>query len=291
MAGYLADKRRIWYNDKKVKLGAQSWIEPQGAVSVFEDFLGTFAHLTVATGPPRTTEAWNWAVAQSGTPTTNANFSTSAGAPTAGHGGWLAGSVDNVDAEIDEIAIGSGVSTEAPWMSVARAGTSTLVVEWGFVVPTALTARQYFAGFSDDPTEGTTTNGPVNIQTAYTTVTPATDAAGWLLSSLATNPTIWKYGSVNAGTDATVAAATEGVTAVVDCYTVCRVEIDSAGNAYFLQSIASASTVGRQEPTLIGATTLAVATTALLVPIFTAAATTTTAVEWELDYCFAACPR
>src|SRR5262245_3193730 len=49
---------------------------------------------------------------QSGTPITAAAISGSAGDPAAGYGGWVAGSTDDVDAEIDELAIG-GLGTGA----------------------------------------------------------------------------------------------------------------------------------------------------------------------------------
>jgi len=267
--------------NKRINLKAASWIEPQGSIVVFEDFL-----MDVLADDPLVT------VTQAGTPTTAAAVDGTAGAPSAGHGGWVAGSVDNVDAEIDEVAIGGlGTGAGNPWMMPERAGNGLMVCEWGFVIPVALTARQYYAGLSDDPVEGTTTNGALNIQTAYTLVDVATDAAGWIFSSLATAPTIWKWASTLAGAGSTVAATTEGVTGVVDQYTVCRVEVDALGNAYFHQSISGATTNGRKDPTYRGTNALAVTPTVALLPMFSAAATTTTAVEWEIDYVFAATPR
>lgn len=270
--GQINDRGFLVEYTKPIRFLRGGWLEPRGSVCLLEDFIAD----TVAEDSTVT-------INQSGTPTTAAAISATAGAPTAGHGGWLAGSVDNVDAEIDEIALGA-----KPWLSVARADTSVVVAEAGFVVPTALTARQYFFGFSDDETEGTATNGPLNIQTGVTIVDVATDAVGFIMSSLATDADGYYYANTNAGTQSTNGTAS-GLTAVVDDYTVLRVEVDVLGNAYLYGAISGAD-VPTEVPWLATVAT-AVATTGLLIPIFTAAATTTTAVEWEIDYLFGAGPR
>jgi hypothetical protein len=273
-------KQALHHVNKPILMQGASWVEPQGAVVLFEDFL-----VDVLADSPLTT------VIQSGTPTT-AGVITVAGGGTvsAGAGGWVGGSVQNVDAEIDELSFG-GLSTASAG-AIFRpecAGNGVMVMEMGFVIPTALTARQYYVGWADDPTDGTTTNGALNIQTAYTLVAVNDNAAGFVFSSLATAPTIWKYAAANATAGSTVSAATEGVTAIVDCYTVCRVEIDSAGNAYFWQTMSDSTALGRVQPSrAIGALASAVVATAPLLPMFSAAPTTTTAVTWEVDYCFAA---
>jgi hypothetical protein len=77
----------------------------------------------------------------------------------------------------------------------------------------------------------------------------------------------------------------------VDAYTVLRVEIDAAGNAYYYASCSGSTAIGRQAPTGWGSLALAVTPTVPLLPVFTAAATTTTAVTWEVDYVFAAQAR
>lgn len=279
MAGQTSNTRTLNYLNKRLIMNGASWVEPQGSITLFEDFL-----IDVLADSPLVS------VIQSGTPTTAGVISTTGGGTvSAGAGGWVAGSVQNVDAEIDELIFGGlSTATAGAIFRPERAGLGMMVMEMGLVIPTALTARQYFCGWTDDPTEGTTTNGPLNIQSAYTLVDVADDAAGWIFSSLATAPTIWKYASTLAGAGSTVAAATEGVTGVVDAYTVCRVEIDAAGNAYFYQSTSGSTSIGRQPVSMIGATPLAVTPTVPLIPVFTAAATTTTAVTWEVDYCFAA---
>lgn len=256
--------------NKPVKTLQNGWVEPTGGISLFEDFIGI--DVTLA-------DNHNVTITQQGTPTTVAGISATAGTP-AGHGGWLAGSVDNVDAEIDLVALGV-----LPWMLTSQ-GVS--VGEVGFVIPTALTARQYFFGLSDAVTEATATNGPLNIQSAYTLVDVATDAAGFIFSSLATAPTVWKYASTNAGTGSTVSASTETITGVVDDYTRLRVEVDAAGNAYYYSLIVGSGSGRGREMNYVGMKAAAVATTSILVPIFSAAATATTAVEWELDYLFGA---
>ncbi len=235
---------------------------------IFDDFLTA----TIALDP--------WCkFAQSGTATTAFEISASAGVPVAGHGGWAAGSVDNVDAEIDEIAIGPAAAATA-WRA-DQVGTGVLVCEWAINIPTALTARQYFAGLSDDPTEATATNGALNIQTGYTLVDTADDAAGFILSSLATVPTWWKIASTDSGTGSTMAAANDAFLAVAATWTGLRVEVDVAGDTYF-------SSRSKRGGSLVqyGKTNVGLSPDVLLVPLFTAAATTTTAVPYEIDYCF-----
>lgn len=220
-------------------------------------------------------------VNQSGTPTTAAAISASAGDPVAGHGGWLAGATDDVDAEIDEVAIG-GSGTAASWLQANTVGTGVLVCEWALTIPTALTARQYFAGLTDDPTEGTGTNGSLNIQTGTTIVDVATDAAGFIFSSLATDTNDWHYGATDSGTQDT--ATSLGTTsAVADTWIGLRVEVDVLGDCYFSTRATRGGTL-----TTRGKSANGLSPDVLLVPIFTAAPTTTTAVPWELDYCFAA---
>lgn len=218
---------------------------------------------------------------QSGTPTTAAALSATAGAPTAGHGGWLAGASDDVDAELDEVALGA-----LPWLSVARAGRGVLIGEIGFVIPTALTTRQYFFGLTDDETEGTGTNGSLNIAADVTLTSVATDAAGFIFSSLATDVDGYYTASVNADTDGTV--TNSGMTGIVDDYTKLRVEIDIDGDAYFYGAVSPSSSRSNITPVHVASNALAVATTALLIPLFAAAPTTTTAVPWEIDYMFGA---
>jgi hypothetical protein len=233
-----------------------------------EDFTGLGA--TLADNP-------KVLISQAGTPTTAAAISAAAG-PTAivGHRGWVGGSVDNVDAEIDEVALG-----KAPWMKVSAIPTGQRArCEIGFVIPAAVTARQYFFGWTDDETEGTGTNGSLNVQSALTLVDVADNAVGFIFSSLATTPTVFKYGNTNAGTQATNATQTS-LTPVVDQYIILAVELDSAGTAYLYGDI---NATRGTAPAYIATVTSAVATTSLLVPLFTAAATTTTAVEWEIDY-------
>jgi len=219
---------------------------------------------------------------QSGTAVTAAVISATAGDPVAGHGGWLAGSTDDVDAEIDEVAVG-GLAASASAFRADRVGTGMLVCEWGITVPTALTTRQYFAGLSDDPTEGTATNGSLNIQTARTIVDVATDAAGWIFSSLATAPTVWKFAATDSGTqDTNGTDGTSGpATQVADTWVGLRTEVDVNGDAYFsLRAVRGGSV------SIEGKSANGLSPDVLLVPIFTAAPTTTTTVPWEIDYCF-----
>jgi hypothetical protein len=237
--------------------------------SIFDDFL-----IDVLADDPYVT------VTQSGTAITAAAVSATAGDPVAGHGGWIAGATDDVDAEIDEVSVGGlGTGAGTPWLRADQVGTGVLVCEWGITIPTALTARQYFAGLSDDPVEGTATNGPLNIQSTTTIVDVAADAAGWIFSSLASTPTVWKFGATDSGTQDT---ATDGLTGSADTWRGMRVEVDVNGDCYFSTRATRGGTL-----TFWGKSANGLSPDVLLVPVFTAAPTTTTAVSWEIDYCFA----
>lgn len=282
--GYRKDKgnKGFAHVDKPLLMEGASWVEPQGSIVLFEDFLGD-----VLADSPLVS------VIQSGTALTAGVISTGGGGTvSAGQGGWVAGKTDDVDAEIDELIFGGlSTATAGAIFRPERAGNGVMVMEMGLVIPTALTARQYFCGWTDDPTEGTGTNGPLNITGTYTLAAIADDAAGWIYSSLATAPTIWKYGSVKATVVSNMSSAFEGPTAVVDAYTVLRTEIDAAGNAYFYASCSGSTAIGRQAPVMYGSNPLAVTATVPLVPVLTIAPTATTGVEWEVDYCFAATAR
>ena len=164
-------------------------------------------------------------------------------------------------------------------MRADQLGRGMIVVEWATTIPTALTTRQYFAGISDDPVEGTGTNGALNIAATTTITDVATDAAGFIFSSLATNPTIWKFGATDSGTQDT---ATDALTAVADTWTGLRTEIDVNGDCYF-----STRNVRQGTVTLWGKSANGLSPDVALVPKFDIAPTTTTAVPWEVDYCFA----
>lgn len=254
--------------NQPVRLSRGSFIDYGGTgPSLFEDFLGIGA--TAADTP-------NVLITQSGTPTGAGAISASAGAPTAGHGGWLAGATDDVDAEIDEIALG-----KLPWISVARVGNGFAYGEIGFVLP-AITARQMFFGLTDDETEGTGTNGSLNIQTGTTLVSVATNAAGFIFSTLATSADTFYVSSVNGDTDGAVVLT--DVTETADDYTKLRVEVDAGGDAYFYAGISTSAPRSNIVPVFKASALAAVATTSLLLPVATYAATTTTAVAWEIDY-------
>ena len=241
-------------------------------IRIFDDFL-----MDVLADDPLVT------VTQSGTAVTAAAVSATAGDPVAGLGGWIAGGTDDVDAEVDEVAVGGlGTGAGTPWLRADALGTGKIVVEWGLTVPAALTARQYFAGISDDPVEGTATNGAMSIQTGTTITDVATDAAGLIFSSLATNPTIWKYGATDSGTQDT--ATDTSVTQVADTYIGCRTEIDVNGDCYFFTRTRNR----HGSLTFQGKSANGLSPDVLLVPYFSAAPTTTTSVPWEIDYCLAA---
>lgn len=214
-------------------------------------------------------------VTQGGTPSAAAAISATAGDPVAGAGGWLSGSVDNVDDLSDEIAIG-GLAASATLFRADQVGTrGFLAFEWACSLP-ALTARTCMAGVSDDPTDGTT--GAMSIQGTDVITDLATDAAGFLFSSLATDADGWHIGATDSGTqDTAVSVATAAATTWVGL----RTTIDVNGDCYFFMRH------GRGvEPDFVGKSTNGLSPDVLLVPYFQTGSTDTTAVVWEVDYGF-----
>ncbi len=270
----------IEYQDKRINFKGASWIDPtSGSIALMEDFVGPLLTGGLAS------------IAQSGTALTAAALSATAGPLPVGHGGWVAGKTDDVDGEIDEVALGGVL-----WMNPSRAGHGMMVSEFGFVIPTALTARMYFAGFGTALSTAAA-DGTLSIVTGTTLVdgSGSGDGAGFVFSSLATDADGFYMGAVKAtvvGTAALCVAADASSleTVAVDNYIKLRVEADSAGNVYFYGIEDTATTAINRSAILKRTGTQATAITAneLYVPIFSAATTTTTGVEWELDYIFGA---
>ncbi len=79
-------------------------------------------------------------------------------------------------------------------------------------------------------------------------------------------------------------------TVAVDNYLRLRVEIDSDGDTFFYGAEDTGTANRLVEPVFLGMQAAAVTADILYLPIFSAATTTTTGVEWELDYLFGAGP-
>src|SRR3990167_5926949 len=105
----------VQYTDKRLKMKSGAWVEPQGSLVAFEDFIGD--HIA---------EDSTVTVNQSGTALTAAALSATAGPAPVGHGGWIGGKTDDVDGEIDEVALGGGL-----WLNPSRATRSPIVCEFG----------------------------------------------------------------------------------------------------------------------------------------------------------------
>lgn len=239
-------------------------MHPHGPM-IFEDFIRDAI-----------SDADAFVLTQSGTPTTAGAISASAGDPVAGVGGWLAGATDDVDAEADELAFASPGSTSGTFRA-DQVGSGLMCVEWAISIPTALTDRQYFAGFSDDATEG---SGAIAINITTTTVADAaTDAAGIGFFSAATDATHFLGASTDSGAQSTI---TQCATAAFDTWIGLRTEVDVNGDCYF-------ATRNRRGGTLTywGKSNTGLSPDVLLCPYFAASPTTTTAVPWEIDYVFA----
>lgn len=277
-------KRGLEIRNKPLRLGPGSYLDPCAAGPFsFEDFNGAMsATLNDFSGRVE--------VAQSGSAVTKFAISATAGAPVAGHGGWALGGTDDVDDEIDEIRLG-----EANWLfPVALPTGGILVAEAGLVLP-ALTARMHFFGLSGAASTATA-DGPISITSGTTLVDGSAggDAAGFIFSSLATDSDNWYTGTVKAtavGTAYNTSSGTQGEAAAVvtaDDYTRLRVEIDASGNVFFYYGLST--TLARAAVPLKYMNTVAAGVTASdgFAPFFSAATTTTTEVQYEIDYLFGA---
>lgn len=255
----------IRYRNRNIRINQSMQQAHPPAPFFFDDFLGD------------TLAATYWLLTQSGTPTTAGAISVTAGDPVAGHGGWFAGATDDVDAEADELAVMG--TAAAGQFRADQAGSGLLVCEWAISVPTALTARQYFAGVSDDATEG---SGAIAINVTTTTVADAaSDAAGFCFGSAATDNTHWLGVSTDSNAESTI---TQGATAAADTWIGLRVEIDAAGNVFYGTRANRGGVV-----TIHGASDTGISPDVLVSPYFGASPTTTTAVPWEIDYAFISC--
>src|SRR3990172_1684609 len=242
------------------KLALVGGFDPTRTIYAFEDFIAD--HLA---------EDSTVAVNQAGTAITAAAITATAGAPKAGHGGWIQGATDDVDANIvDEVALGA-----KPWLDLSALRQGQLAVaEFGFVVPVALTARRYFFGLSDDETEGTADN-PIHIASGTTITAQANDAAGFIMSSQATDVDGWYTGAVLAtvvGTAKNVSTSSEGSAvgpAVVDDYSKLRVEADVSGNVWFYGIVHAP---GQREivPAFCDVQEAAITAAVLYLPVFSA---------------------
>lgn len=276
------------YTDKRQVFKGAGWVEPQGSVSCFEDFIT--AHVDSASNVGR---VGNVHVGQSGTPLTVATMDAAAGPVPVGHGGWLLGKTDDVDGEIDSLTLGKA----AAWLSPTMAGNGMCVAEVGFVIPTALTTRGYFFGFTDVVHTGTG-DGALAITTGTTLVAgnSSADSVGFVYSSEATDVDGFYMGAVKATVVGTAVLCDSSIggnlsTVAVDNYIKLRVEVDADGDVFFFGDEDTAATaINRKMDVQFQGSQAAAITAATLQGVnFSARTTTTTGVEWEVDYLFGAC--
>ncbi len=258
-AGEVRDRGdRVEYIDKPIRTRGASWLEPGGAAVFFDDFL--YDTLSVDWLATQTATGTGWAV------------DATAGDPSAGHGGWISATTDNVDAAANEL--GLGASATAGLFKAERAGNGMLVFEARISKPTALTTTLVNVGLSDDPTEG----AAIAMTLATTTwTTTATDAALWGLYSTATDNTHFLAQAVDTNTDDTHVV---GPTAAADTAIRLRLEIDSLGVVHAFADDA-----------YYGILATGTSPDVLLVPYIAVAATTTTSTALEVDYVLTACGR
>lgn len=261
--------------DKVIKTQGGAWFEPTGSVVAFDDFLGKALNATDY-----------WTVTETGTPSAALAVDGDAGQPTAGHGGWIAGATEAADNAAWELAL-TNESVKGQFFAT-RAGNGMMVFETVLNIPTALTARIYNAGFTDDETEGGSDAAAAFYDTVTWTTT-ATDAVLWNFTSLSTVPA-WRGIGVKNNVDSppTGSYVLSSVAAASATATKLRIEIDSSGNAFWFHSDQLA---GGVVPVFQGSSKNAVTTTVEQIPYVSCGSTTTTAAPLQCDYVFAAVSR
>ncbi len=266
MAGSIQDRgqRGVRYTDKTLRMSGASWLEQTGATVFFDDFL-------YDTLP---TDRFVVTATASGT----AAVSSTAGDPVAAHGGWISLDV-TADADAAEIAVMA--ATTVGHFRPDRAGKGVLVFQLRYSRPTALTTRWENWGFTDDETEGAAI--AVSLSTATWTTTASNAVLGGHYST-ATNNTSTQFIGVKANAD--TASVSSAVTATIDTAVVGRIEIDSAGQAYFYESFGAVTS-----PAYQGTAGAAVTATTPLIPYVALAGTSAAAAAFEVDYILAACAR
>jgi hypothetical protein len=159
-------------------------------------------------------------------------FSTSAGAPSAAHGGWLRGTVSDNAAGVTELA-----GAKVTWLP-SRAGDGTLIFHTRVSLP-AVTACNMSCGWSDLVTQGNGT--AMNISGTTVLVTTAANGACWVYDTRATTAKfIGASVDNNVDSCANTTLAAQGFTPVLGTSYELRVELDALGNAFFYYGTADA---------------------------------------------------
>jgi hypothetical protein len=251
------------FQDKPLKLRGASSFESQGAVRLFDDFEGDVLNLDP------------WTTTENGA-ATPFQVNLAAGAPVAGHGGWLRATTGAV-AGNDE-----GLNGALIWRA-DRAGNGFLVMEARIATGASVASVRINVGlYAAIPgaTAPTTLSG-----TTFTT--NQADGVGFVFDTDSTADD-WEAIGVKAGVDS-VSAAT-GVAVLASTAYVLRLTIDSAGNAAAYVGVGSPDV---DNVKFIGAMPAAVTPTVLLQPgihieVDDAAAA---AKSMDVDYVLVSCQR
>lgn len=221
--------RGLEVQDQPFKQLGSSWTEPMGSTIVFDDFIrgATVWPTTAATSAPfyvtDTAAAGAGAALFAGDAT--------AGAPVAGHGGWLRGTVSNAAAGAEEFG------TSALFRP-SRAGNGVLVFQTRVSLP-SVTAVNMSTGLVAVATVGDGT--AMNISGTTVLVTTSANGACFLMDTRGSTEAGKFIGvSVDNNVDsaASTAVAAIGDLAVLATSYVLRIEMDAVGNAYFYQGVA-----------------------------------------------------
>lgn len=249
--------------DKAVRLGGASWVEPTGAVVLWDDFVGDTLN----------TDAWIATdTAAAGLGSSAFAISSTAGDPVAAHGGWISGTCSDNDSGSTEI--GSMAATTVGNFRPDRAGNGLLVFETRITLP-AITTIRVNAGLTDDEAEA---NAVLAMSLSGTTwTTTATDAALWVFDTAATTDVFYGQ-TVDSDADGTAVTGTAPVAATA---LRLRIEIGPTGSVYFYRD---GNYVGSE-------TAVGVTETVPLIPYLGVANEGAANKVLEADYVLTACAR
>lgn len=207
--------------DAPLRMRGAAWPEQHGGFYVWDDFIGTGAVAasiwtatdTVAAGAGKVTFVQ----------------SASAGAPVAGHGGWLRGTTSDNAGGAEEIGTGA-------IFRPSRVGNRVLAFQTRISLP-SVTAVNMSCGLTNANTYGDGT--AMNISGTTVLVTTATNGACWLFDTRSTDPDVFVGVSVDNNVDSaansTLGAQGTASTPGAGKSYVLRIELDSAGNSFFYQ--------------------------------------------------------
>jgi hypothetical protein len=224
MPGFIYDRSFFQeFQDKPIRPTGAAWVEPAYSSLFFDDFNTYSAAFSTSVGGFVTTDT-----VAAGAGKVIFVVNAAAGAPVAGHGGWIRGTVSDNAGGAEEIG------HQLVWRP-DRCGNGLLVFQTRINLP-AITALNISTGL----TSATNYANPataMSISGTTVLVTTAVNGACWLYDTRGTDPDIYLGASVDNNVDscASTVTAAQALTlpTALGKSIVLRIEMDALGNSFF----------------------------------------------------------